>query len=187
MSPVRRLAQHRLRPIAAPAPIPADVVPYDPRWPGQFEMLSIRVAAALAAVGHVTEHVGSTAVAGLSAKPIIDIDVVVPDSSGVRAAVAALETAGWRHQGQQGIAGREALAPPADAIYHHLYVVVADSTAHRDHADLRDYLRSRPDEAARYSALKSRLAYLLATDCEAYTDGKAELIGELLRRARGAG
>jgi GrpB-like predicted nucleotidyltransferase (UPF0157 family) len=177
----RRLAQHRLRQVRVPA---LEVVPYDRQWPVLFGQLRIRVDAALAAVPHETDHVGSTAVAGLAAKPIIDMDVVVPGRSVVPAAVAGLTAAGWRHEGQQGVAGREAFAPPADGPYHHLYVVVAGSGAHRDHVDLRDYLRARPDEAARYAALKGRLAYLLATDRDAYASGKAELISELLGRAR---
>jgi len=179
----RRIAQHRLRQVR----VPAGMVPYDPQWPQVFEQLRARVGAALASVEHVTEHVGSTAVPGLDAKPIVDLDVVVPDRSGVAAARRGLTAAGWRHQGEQGGAGRGAFAPPADGPYHHLYVVVAGSEAHRDHVDLRDYLRRRPDEAARYAALKGRLAYLLTTDRDAYTDGKAELIGELLRRARAGG
>jgi GrpB-like predicted nucleotidyltransferase (UPF0157 family) len=179
----RRLAQHRLRQVR----VPAGVVPYDPQWPEVFEQLRTRVDAALALVEHVTEHVGSTAVPGLDGKPIVDMDVVVPDWSGVAAARQGLTAADWRHQGELGIAGRAAFGPPADAPYHHLYVVVAGSKPHRDHVDLRDYLRRRPDEAARYAALKGRLAYLLTADRDAYTDGKAELIGELLRRARAGG
>jgi probable phosphoglycerate mutase len=87
----------------------------------------------------------------------------------------------------QGIAGREAFQPPGDAIYHHLYLVVAGSEPHRDHVDLRDYLRAHPDEAARYAKLKHELAPLLVADRPAYVDGKADLVGELLRLARGRG
>jgi GrpB-like predicted nucleotidyltransferase (UPF0157 family) len=74
--------------------------------------------------------------------------------------------------------------PPADAIYHHLYVVVAGSQPHRDHIDLRDYLRTHPAQAARYGGLKRRLAVLLKTDRSAYSKGKAEMISEFLRQAR---
>jgi GrpB-like predicted nucleotidyltransferase (UPF0157 family) len=122
------------------------------------------VRAALAGIAHVTEHVGSTAVPGLDAKPIIDIDVVVPDPAVAGPAIEALTAAGWQHQGDLGIAGREAFLPPADVVYHHLYVVVADSQAHRDHTDLRDFLRAYPGHAARYGELKHRLAGLLRTD-----------------------
>jgi GrpB-like predicted nucleotidyltransferase (UPF0157 family) len=164
--------------------VPAVVVAYDPGWPGLFRELRDRVDAVLAGVAHVTEHVGSTAVPGLDAKPVIDLDVVVPDGAAVASAIGALAAAGWRHQGDLGVTGREAFRPPADAVYHHLYVVVAGSQPHRDHVDLRDFLRVHPGQAARYGKLKRRLAGLLATDRRAYSEGKAEMIAGFLRQAR---
>lgn len=180
---IKHLETAEIRPVILTRS-PADVVPYDSRWPELFADLRKRSDAALDGIDHATEHVGSTSVPGLDAKPVIDMDVVVADRAGVQAAIAALEAAGWRHQGDQGIAGREAFQPPGDAIYHHLYVVVAGSKPHRDHVDLRDYLRAHPGEAARYAKLKHGLAPLLATDRPAYAGGKAELISELLRLAR---
>ena len=167
--------------------VPAVVAEYDPRWPGVFERLRDRLDAALADVPHVTEHVGSTAVRGLAAKPIIDVDVVVVDETAVGPSVKALAAAGWRHEGDLGIKGREAFLPPADAAYHHLYLVVAESRPHRDHIDLRDFLRMHPGHAARYGALKRQLAVLLETDRGAYARGKDEMITEFLRMARGEG
>jgi GrpB-like predicted nucleotidyltransferase (UPF0157 family) len=164
--------------------VAAVVVAYDPRWPGLFGELRDRVDVALAGVPHVTEHVGSTAVPGLDAKPIIDLDVVVPGDAALGAAVEALAAAGWQHQGDLGITGRDAFLPPADAVYHHLYAVIAGSQPHRDHIDLRDFLRTHPVQAARYASLKHRLAKLLKTDRSAYSDGKAEIISDLLRQAR---
>jgi len=166
---------------------PTIVVQYDDRWPEQFAALRCRVDAALSAITHKTIHVGSTAVPGLAAKPVIDLDVVVPERSLVAPAVAALEAAGWRHEGDLGVPGRQAFEPVPDQVYHHLYLVVADSPAHRDHLDLRDYLRAHPAECARYAALKLRLASLLATDRDAYVTGKADLVTELLERARQPG
>jgi GrpB-like predicted nucleotidyltransferase (UPF0157 family) len=167
--------------------VPAVVAAYDPRWPALFSELRDRVDAALAGVAHVTEHVGSTAVPGLDAKPVIDLDVVVPDDAAVGAAVKALAAAGWQHQGDLGITGREAFLPPPGAVYHHLYAVVAGSQPHRDHIDLRDFLRAHPAAAARYGSLKHRLAVLLETDRSAYSDGKAAMISDLLRQARRCG
>jgi GrpB-like predicted nucleotidyltransferase (UPF0157 family) len=165
--------------------VPDAVVAYDPRWLAQFEELRDRVDSALADISHVTEHVGSTAVPGLDAKPIIDLDAVVPDEAAVETAVRALAAAGWRHQGDLGIRGRDAFMQPADAIYHHLYVVVAGSPPHRDHIDLRDFLRTHPAQASQYGDLKLRVAGLLKTNRSAYSEGKAEMIGEFLRQARG--
>src|ERR1700760_1018964 len=147
------------------------VVPYDPAWPGLFSELRNRVDAAPAGLPHGTEHVGSTAVPGLPAKPVIDVDVSVPNAADVGAAIRALTAAGWQHEGNLGVAGREAFIPPADAVYHHLYVVVSGNQAHLDHIELRDYLISHPAEAARYGELKYRLAPLLKTDRAAYFTG----------------
>jgi GrpB-like predicted nucleotidyltransferase (UPF0157 family) len=164
--------------------VPAGVVPYDPQWPRQFEELRRRVDAALSRLEHRTVHIGSTAVPGLAAKPIIDLDVVVADEPAAIAAVPMLAAAGWQHEGDLGIPGRAAFQPLAGAVYHHLYLVIADSQPYRDHVDLRDFLRGHPDEAARYGRLKSRLAPLLRTDRVAYSQGKAQLIAQFLTQAR---
>lgn len=160
------------------------VVPYDSQWPDQFAAPQRRVDAALGAIAHQTIHVGSTAVPGLAAKPIIDLDVVVPDPSLLAPAITALDAAGWRHEGDLGIPGREASEPVPGPAYHHLYLVLAGSPAHHDHLDLRDYLRTHPAECERYAALKRKLEPLLATDRDAYVTGKAGLVTELLQRAR---
>ncbi len=170
------------------APDPADeapgVVAYDPRWPADFEMVRARVWPAVAGVAVLVEHVGSTAVPGLAAKPVIDVDVVVSDRRDVPRAVAALESIGHRHRGDLGVPGREAFDPLPGLPEHHLYLVVRGSPAHRDHIDLREHLRTHPRDAERYAAEKRRLAPLLATDREAYADGKAWLVRELLAAAR---
>jgi GrpB-like predicted nucleotidyltransferase (UPF0157 family) len=110
--------------------IPAVAVAYDPQWPRQFERLRSQVDIALAGVEHVTVHIGSTAVPGLDAKPIIDLGVVVADQAAVAAAIDALAAAGWQHEGDLGVPGRDAFRPSAGTIYHHLYVVTNGSQAH---------------------------------------------------------
>jgi GrpB-like predicted nucleotidyltransferase (UPF0157 family) len=155
------------------------VVEYDPRWPGDFETIRAALPAEASAI-----HVGSTSVPGLAAKPIIDVDVVVLRPDDVPAMVALIEAAGWSHEGDLGIPGREAFGPRADLPTHHLYVVVEGSAPHLDHVDFRDYLRAYPGEAEQYAALKRTLAPLLATDRAAYLGGKSDLITEILARAR---
>lgn len=117
--------------------VPAIIVAYDLQWPWQVERLRVQVDEALAGVEHVTEHIGSTAVPGLAAKPVIDLDVVVADQAAEAVAIDALTAAGWQHEGDLGIAGRAAFRPRAGTAYHHLYVVTRGSQAHRDHIDLR--------------------------------------------------
>jgi len=162
---------------------PAEVVAYDPEWPRWFARIRDRVTPALGPVGHRVEHVGSTAVPGLAAKPIVDADVVVAEPD-VDRAVALLAALGYQHAGDLGVTGREALLPPADELYHHLYVVVDGSAALADHVDLREYLVSHPAAAQRYARRKYELAHLLETDREEYVRQKGDLVEELLRLAR---
>ena len=165
---------------------PAEVVEYDDRWPRWFEELRAGLEPLLTGVPHVIEHVGSTAVPGLAAKPIIDVDVVVPSADQEKPAVAALAAGGYRHQGDLGISGREAFGLPVGVVrYHHLYVVVEGNEAHRDHVVLRELLRSDAGARERYAARKRELAPLLASDRAAYGERKSALIEELIGRALG--
>jgi GrpB-like predicted nucleotidyltransferase (UPF0157 family) len=150
-----------------------------------FETVRARVWPAVHGVAVGVEHVGSTAVPGLVAKPIVDVDVVVAEVGGVPRALAALASLGYEHEGDLGVAGREALrAPDTPALpYHHLYVVVAGSRPHLDHVLLRDYLRRRPDAAAAYATRKREVAALLADDRAAYGAAKADVIEALLADA----
>jgi GrpB-like predicted nucleotidyltransferase (UPF0157 family) len=160
------------------------VTDYDPRWPDWFDAVRTHVWPAVEHVALRIDHVGSTSVPGLAAKPIIDLDVVVADEEAVQPAIDALGTVGYRWRGDLGIEGRQAFHAPADAELptHHLYVVVEHNRAHLDHVLLRDLLREDPDARARYGDLKRTNAEL--RDIDAYLDGKAHLVAEMLARAR---
>jgi GrpB-like predicted nucleotidyltransferase (UPF0157 family) len=160
------------------------VVEHDPAWSFRFAELKTELAAALAGVAAEIEHVGSTAVPGLAARPVIDIDVIVADESKVPVVTERLEAAGYTSRGNLGIPGPEAFRPPPDGPLHHVYIVVAGSTAHVDHVGFRDLLRRRGDLAARYAERKWANADRLADDPAGYTDAKADLISELLATAR---
>jgi GrpB-like predicted nucleotidyltransferase (UPF0157 family) len=160
------------------------VVEYDPSWVDAFDQVREYVWPAVQQVAIAVEHVGSTAVPGLAAKPVLDVDVVVADVTAVSAAVAALARIGYVHQGDLGIQGREAFTSPAGLPENHLYVVVSGSQAHLDHVHLRDYLRIHPEEVRRYADEKRRLARLLPTDRRAYVNGKASLVQEMLTTSR---
>lgn len=162
------------------------VVDHDPAWRSWFERVEGYVWPAVADVAVRVDHVGSTSVPGLAAKPIIDIDVVVASDADVSTAIERLATAGYRWRGDLGIDGREAFRPPPDADLppHHLYLVVDQSRPHLDHVLLRDLLREDPDARTAYGELKRRNAGL--GDMDAYLAGKAGLVAELLTRARAA-
>lgn len=161
------------------------VVEADPSWPAQFSLLRDALLPVVGDLAVTVEHVGSTAVPGLAAKPVLDVDVVVPDATARRAAGRALAGAGWRPEGDLGIEGRDAFAARPGLPPHHLYVVVDGSPAHRDHVDLRDHLRSHPADALAYAAVKRAAAHLLPHDRAGYQAAKAHAVDTLLATARG--
>ena len=103
---------------------PIVISEYDPRWPALFCELRDALPAGLRMCARSIEHVGSTAVPGLAAKPIIDIDVVVADEADVAEAIAMLAAAGYPHKGDAGVPGREAFDQPPHLPEHHLYLCV---------------------------------------------------------------
>jgi GrpB-like predicted nucleotidyltransferase (UPF0157 family) len=128
---------------------PVVVVDYDDAWPALFEKIARLVRRSLAGVALAVEHIGSTSVPGLAAKPIVDIDVVVRSTEEVPAAIERLRALGYVYQGNKGIRGREAFLWPPESTPHHLYVVVEGSRPRTDHIQFRDYLRQHPDAPAR--------------------------------------
>ena len=164
------------------------VVAYDASWPDRFDAIRRHLLPVFIATGATIEHVGSTSVPSLAAKPIIDINVVVQDAADVPDAIERLASLGYVHEGDLGVQGREALSQsiePSGLAYHHLYVVVEGTPAHFDHVGFRDYLRDHPEEAARYQARKFEVAHLITPESrDAYIAAKAGLVEELLTRAR---
>lgn len=172
-----------------------EIVAYDPRWPAIFAELSRVVARALGPLALSTEHVGSTSVPGLAAKPIVDMDVVIASRSLLPDVLRALAPLGYIHRGDLGIAGREAFAHegpdvPRDGSgrvwpAHHLYVCAQDNAELARHLALRGYLRAHPESALAYGELKRRLARQFPHDIEGYIEGKATFIQGILDLAQG--
>jgi GrpB-like predicted nucleotidyltransferase (UPF0157 family) len=158
------------------------VLDYDPQWATDFAAIRNSVWPALAHVAASVEHVGSTSVPGLAAKPIIDMDVVVPDGS-VAAGINALVSIGYEHRGNLGIPEREAFRAPTGLPAHHLYLCPSSSAALANHLAIRDYLRAHPASVREYSALKKRLASEFADDIDGYIDGKTSFLIAILRRS----
>jgi GrpB-like predicted nucleotidyltransferase (UPF0157 family) len=165
---------------------PITVVPYDPAWPALFEHKRSAVAAALQPwlVGPV-EHIGSTAVPGLSAKPIIDMLARITDYEAGDQILPAMNAIGWvpapephdRHTRTW-----EFCFPNVSWRTHHLHVVEHRSSAWPGWLAFRDHLRSHPADAAEYARVKSELATSNKHDRPAYRAGKAPFIEELIRR-----
>jgi GrpB-like predicted nucleotidyltransferase (UPF0157 family) len=164
-------------------PDPITVVDYDPHWPALFESLRVEVAGALGDLAQTIEHVGSTAVPGLAAKPIIDIDVLLRSASDLSVCIERLAALGYEHRGDLGIPEREAFAAAPGRPAHHLYVCPHESREFRRHVAVRDYLRTHPSDASSYGELKRSLAVRYRDERSAYNDGKKEFIESLLRIA----
>ncbi len=126
------------------------------------------------------EHVGSTSVVGLPAKPIIDIDAVVK-SGDVEKTIRALEHIGYIHEGNLGIEGREAFAYEGKEHLqaHHLYVCPEDSEELKRHLAFREYLRKNQVAREKYGSIKLEAAKLYPDDIEKYIEYKSPIIEEI--------
>jgi GrpB-like predicted nucleotidyltransferase (UPF0157 family) len=165
-----------------------EIVDYDPRWPLLFNEEAKRLRAVLdpqLIVG--LEHFGSTAIAGLSAKPIIDILIAVRSLAAARAsfvdALRKLDYVYWADNPKKDRMFFVKGMPPFGAKRsHHVHVTELDGEMWQRLA-FRDYLRTHPEEAETYARLKRRLAAEHQTDREAYTEAKSTYVDSVMRKA----
>lgn len=170
--------------------IPIHILPYDPTWPLLFEHEKVRLLEAVGAYLCCIEHIGSTAVPGLAAKPVIDIMIGVHSLNDAPFFIPPLEALGYEY-----IARHEALLPERRYLHrivnhqhtHHLHMVEPGSRFFEVQLLFRDYLRTHPADARRYAELKYALAEKFRNDREAYTDGKTALVEEILQKAKQSG
>lgn len=159
------------------------LVPYDPEWPAQFKMIRNELAAALGDAAVSIEHVGSTSVSGLAAKPVIDVDVVIRPGT-FNDVCIRLEAAGYRHAGNQGIPGREVFkyTDKPHLMKHHLYVCHYDADELWRHLTFRNALRSQPELADEYARIKAAGASLFPDNMDAYIAHKSSFIEKVYSR-----
>ena len=157
------------------------VLPYDEQWKQDFLKIKAELADALGELAIKIEHVGSTSVQGLSAKPIIDIDVVIKDYTVLEDVVSALGEIGYQHEGNLGIVGREAFKYDGKEHLqkHHLYVCPEDSPELKRHLAFRDYLRAHPEAVREYGRIKEEGAKLYPDDIDGYIGHKSPFIGKI--------
>ena len=160
------------------------VLPYDSGWASAFEAVKEEIEEALGDLIIGVEHVGSTSVRGMSAKPCIDLDVVIRDRSLFGAVVEKLAAVGYIHEGDLGIRDREAFrySGKPHLMTHHLYVCPQGSEELRRHMVFRDFLRSDPDAARTYSQVKETAAELFPENIDKYMEYKSACIRELYGR-----
>lgn len=160
---------------------PVHIVPYDPAWPAMFELERATLAMELRAwvVGSI-EHVGSTAVVGLSAKPVIDIMVGVQSLAASRPAIPVLRELGYQYAEYKTDVMHWFCKPSFEVRTHHLHLVPFDGPLWRERLAFRDLLRSDPVVASEYDQLKRDLAAQHRFDREAYTQAKYPFIARCL-------
>jgi GrpB-like predicted nucleotidyltransferase (UPF0157 family) len=158
------------------------VVAYDPAWPSMAGNAIAELTEALPGVFTEVEHIGSTAVPGLAAKPIIDLMAAVPALAAVEQREETLVRLGY--QRFDGMVDRLFYARDEGPVRtHHLHVVTLESWPDRNQRILRDHLRGNAEDVERYAQLKRTLAETEANG-DAYTRAKTDLIQELTDRAR---
>ena len=159
------------------------VVDYDSGWPGTFEELRSHIWPAVQDIAQSIEHVGSTSVPGLAAKPIIDIDIVVSSKAHIPFVIKRIAALGYDHRGNLGIEGRETFKAPTSLVAHNLYACVAGSLGLKNHLAVRDYLRHNLSVAKAYGELKKQLAQQFPHDIDSYIAGKTDFLIEILQSA----
>ncbi len=165
---------------------PVVIVPYNPEWSREFEQERARLEETFASTNAVIKHIGSTAVPGLPAKPVIDIMVGVAALSEAEARIKSLRAQGYEYvpayeaQLPQRRYFRKPLVEPRT---HHVHCVIRGGSFWHDQLVFRDYLRAYPEAARAYATLKRDLAVLYAADREAYSEGKSEFITGILTLA----
>jgi GrpB-like predicted nucleotidyltransferase (UPF0157 family) len=156
---------------------------YNEEWPRQFAHLRAQIWPTVADVAVRIEHVGSTSVVGLAAKPIIDMTLVVAGRDDLPSTIERLATLEYRHRGNLGIEDREGFDHRPDLCRHNLYACPEGSIGLVNQLAVRDYLRAQPGAARQYGELKKQFAGLFPNDIDSYVFGKTDFILDVLRRA----
>ena len=156
------------------------LVDYDPEWPARFAAESARIRGALGEFAIAVEHIGSTSVAGLAAKPIIDMLLTVRCVDVEAEYVDALEQVGFVMRVREP--GHRMFRTPERDVHLHVYAPGDQAVA--DYLDLRDWLRESEPDRALYEATKRDLAQREWSDMNYYADAKSEVIRAILGRAK---
>jgi len=160
------------------------VHPYNDQWKNEFIKIKNLLKNLLNDSVIAIEHVGSTSVEGLSAKPIIDIDIVIENYDMFDEVKSKLQTLGYYHEGDLGIKDREAFAydNKPELMTHHLYVCPIYSEELNRHIVFRDYLRTHDEDKELYGKVKLESAKLYPNDIDKYLLAKSPCIEEIYRK-----
>ena len=163
------------------------IADYKPMWPTLYEEERAHILHVIGDCIEDIQHIGSTSVPGLGAKPIIDIMVGIHDLSLVDNCVQPLQRLGYEYLGEFGIPGRHYFRKPPEALTphrtHHIHVVKTNHDGWKRNILFRDYLRAHTEDAKQYEVLKRALSKQFGSDREGYTDAKTEFIEAVLVKA----
>jgi GrpB-like predicted nucleotidyltransferase (UPF0157 family) len=161
-----------------------ELTPYSPNWPTKFELEAQQLVKVFGDLLISIHHIGSTAIPGIKAKPIIDIMVVVQELEKVEDFNPEMIRLGYSPRGEAGIPGRRFFRKDSDGTRsHHVHIYARGHEAIQTQLNFRDYLRAHPEEALAYSRMKEALAVEYRYDSETYTESKTGFITEINQRA----
>lgn len=164
--------------------VPVLIVDYDPKWPAIYEEEKAMILRAIGNKMIAIEHIGSTAVLGLSGKPIIDIMVAVRRLADAEECVEPLRAISYDYRPEASTTDRLFFNKGPPEAHRHLHVTEKGSNSWQEHLLFRNFLRSHPDVARQYYELKEELAARFRYDREAYTEAKTPFINSVVDRAR---
>lgn len=159
------------------------LLPHNPQWAQLFQQEKQRLQTAIAPHVLDIQHVGSTSIPGIPAKPIIDIAIAVTNFEQAAVCIQPVEQLGYTYKGEHGIPRRHYFSK-GEPRTHHIHMNQIDSHAWQHHIRFRDYLRQHPQIAQEYAALKIQLAHQFPTDRNGYLNGKAPFIERILHLAQ---
>lgn len=161
---------------------PIEIVAYDPAWEAAFGQERAALQSALPGTFTALEHIGSTAITGMTAKPIVDMLAALKDYPATAPTLMILKALGYEDLGEAGVAGRQYLRKRSGQAFN-LHLVEAGGSHWRNNLLLRDYLRAHPAEAASYAQHKQQVFAAGHQTLLAYSESKAAFLSDLLQRA----
>lgn len=162
------------------------LVAYNPEWKDFYQSEKTTLQTALGSYILDIQHVGSTSIPGMVAKPIIDIAVAVHDFEEAKACIPLVESVGYEYRGEFGLPRRHYFVRGEPRLFH-LHMSEITSLEWQNTLLFRDYLIQHPEAAVQYAQLKRRLAEQFPHDREAYLDGKSAFVEGVIRSARSSG
>ena len=162
-----------------------EIIPWTEKWTQDFLVLKSRLNSILSDLSVRIEHVGSTSIPGLAAKPIIDLDIMVPTDTILQQVIQKLKSAGFEHRGNLGIVGREAFHAPKDfGAIANIYAGLSEIVAFRNHLAVRDALLASSELCEAYGKMKEEIAREVTADMAAYCRKKTDFLVGILQRSQ---